>query len=151
MASHFPEAGNLNARNANMYSDVAGPSSSGSGDLFELSGRSNTTCFYYFPTTSTTGRHLGFERDYNYHTAFRACYVIMHKVYWLPIILTFSFLFHRIYKTGQTWSLIWFWVRWPSAPDDLYCELKWPRVHEYNYALEEYVLVTKILPHFKTS
>ena len=33
------------------------------------------------PTTSTSGRHLGFERDYNYHTAFRACYVIMHKVY----------------------------------------------------------------------
>ena len=35
------------------------------------------------PTTSTTGRHLGFERDYNYHTAFRACYVIMHTVYCL--------------------------------------------------------------------
>ena len=32
-------------------------------------------------TTSTTGRHLRFERDYNFHTAFRAFYVIVHKVY----------------------------------------------------------------------
>ena len=48
-ASFFPEAGNLNGRNADMCSDVAGPSSSGSGDLFELLDRSNTTCFYYFP------------------------------------------------------------------------------------------------------
>ena len=32
------------------------------------------------PTTNTTGRHFGFERDYNYHTAFRACYVVMHKI-----------------------------------------------------------------------
>ena len=27
--------------------------------------------FTISPTTSTTGIHLGFERDYNYHTAFR--------------------------------------------------------------------------------
>ena len=27
--------------------------------------------FSIFPTTSTTGVHLGFERDYNYDTAFR--------------------------------------------------------------------------------
>ena len=44
-----PEAGNLNGRNSDMCSDVAGPSSSGSGDLFELSDRSSTTYFYYFP------------------------------------------------------------------------------------------------------
>ena len=25
-------------------------------------------------TTGSTGCHLGFERDYNYHTAFRACF-----------------------------------------------------------------------------
>ena len=48
MASHLPEAGNLNGRNANMCSDVAGPSNSCSWDLFELSGRSNITYFYYF-------------------------------------------------------------------------------------------------------
>ena len=46
---YFPEAGNLNGRNAEMCSDVVGPSSSGSGDLFELSDRSNTTYFYFFP------------------------------------------------------------------------------------------------------
>ena len=45
---------------------------------FQIDHRSLT--FTISPTTSTTGRHLGFERDYNYHyTAFRACYVIMHK------------------------------------------------------------------------
>ena len=36
MASYSPEAGNLNGSNADMCSDVAGRSSSGSGDLFEL-------------------------------------------------------------------------------------------------------------------
>ena len=39
----FPEAVNLNGRNADMCSDVAGSSRSRSGDLFELSGKSNTT------------------------------------------------------------------------------------------------------------
>ena len=34
--SYFPEAGNLDGSNADMCSNVAGPSSSGSGDLFEL-------------------------------------------------------------------------------------------------------------------
>ena len=50
MASYFPEAGNLNGSHADMCSDVTGRSSSGSGDLFELSDRSNTTYFkFYFP------------------------------------------------------------------------------------------------------
>ena len=35
MAWFFPEAGNLNGSNADMCSDVAGPLSSGSGDLFK--------------------------------------------------------------------------------------------------------------------
>ena len=48
VASYFSEAGNLNGSNAFVCSDVAGPSSSGSGYLFELSERSNTTYFYYF-------------------------------------------------------------------------------------------------------
>ena len=47
--SYFSEAGNLNGRNADMCSDVAGPSSSHSRNLFELSGGSNTTYFYYLP------------------------------------------------------------------------------------------------------
>ena len=57
-------------------SDKAGPSSCGSGDLFELSDWSNKTLdpiFYTIsPTASTTGRHLGFERDYDSHTVFRS-------------------------------------------------------------------------------
>ena len=39
-ASYFSEAGNLNGSNADMCFDVAGPSISCSGDLFELSERS---------------------------------------------------------------------------------------------------------------
>ena len=39
MASYFPEARNLNGSNADMCSDVAGPSSSNSGNLLELSER----------------------------------------------------------------------------------------------------------------
>ena len=45
VASYFPEAGNFNGSNADMCSDVAGPSISGSGDLFELSDRSRSRTF----------------------------------------------------------------------------------------------------------
>ena len=64
----YPKAGNLNGSNADMCS-----SSSGAGDLFELLDRSNETIIFTIsPTTSTTGGHLGFERDFNSHTAFRS-------------------------------------------------------------------------------
>ena len=43
MASYFPEARNLIDSNADMCSNVGGPSSNGSGDLFELSDKSNKT------------------------------------------------------------------------------------------------------------
>ena len=59
MTSYFPEAGNVNGSNADMCSDMAGPSSSGSGGLFEFSDRSNTTDP---PITNTTAT---IERDYN--------------------------------------------------------------------------------------
>ena len=49
MVLYFPEARNLTGRNADMCSDVTGLSSSGSGDLFELSDRPSTTYFYYLP------------------------------------------------------------------------------------------------------
>ena len=48
MASYFPEAGNLNGSNAGTCSDVAEPSSSGFGDLFELSDKSNKTNILLF-------------------------------------------------------------------------------------------------------
>ena len=54
---------------------------------FQIDRRSRS--FTISPTTNTTGRHLGFERDYNYHTAFRARDVIMHKVH-LPVIHSYS-------------------------------------------------------------
>ena len=107
MASYFPQAGNLNNSNADMCSDVAGPSIAWATCLsFQIDHRSRT--FTISPTTSTTGRHLGFKRDFNYHTAFRACFVIMHKVYSLDfisgvffIVLT-DFLFSalNIFNTG---------------------------------------------------
>ena len=59
-----------------MCSDVVGPSSSGTGDL---SDRSRSRTFTISPTISTNGRHLGFERDYNSHSAFRD--VLDHHAY----------------------------------------------------------------------
>ena len=47
-----------------MCSDVAGPSSSGSGDLFHFGSSSRSRTSTISPTTSTTGPHLGFEHDY---------------------------------------------------------------------------------------
>ena len=62
MAPCFPEAGNLNGRNANMSSDVTRPLSNGLACLsFEIGQILRT--FTIPPTFSTTGRHLGFERD----------------------------------------------------------------------------------------
>ena len=49
MASYFPEAGNLNGSNADMCSDVAEPSSSGSSDFFEFSDRSNKAIILLCP------------------------------------------------------------------------------------------------------
>ena len=49
MTSYFPEVANLNGSNADWCSDVAWPSSSGTGDLFELSNRSNETIVLLYP------------------------------------------------------------------------------------------------------
>ena len=53
VASYFPEAGNLNGSSADMCSDLAGPSTSGSDDLFEPSDRSNET----YPGTLNRAMH----------------------------------------------------------------------------------------------
>ena len=42
-------------------SDVAGPSSSNLGDLFDFGSSSRSCTLTVSPTTSTTGRHLGFD------------------------------------------------------------------------------------------
>ena len=76
MASYFSKSGNLNGSN---WHDCV---------LMWLGCRvvaraicliSQIPNFYFFPT-STTGRQFGFEGDYNSHTAFWACYVIMHHM-----------------------------------------------------------------------
>ena len=64
-----------------LHSDVAGPLSSLSGICLNFQIGPILRTFTISPTANTTGHHLGFERDYNYHAAFRACYVIMQKVY----------------------------------------------------------------------
>ena len=71
MASYFPEAGNLNGSNADICSDVAGPSSSGWVICLSFQIGLDLVLLLFPPTASTTGRHLGFGRDYNSHTAFR--------------------------------------------------------------------------------
>ena len=48
-ALYFPEVKNLNGLNADMCSDVAGPSRSSLNDLSELSGRSNENIILPFP------------------------------------------------------------------------------------------------------
>ena len=83
MASSFPEAGNLNGSNADMCSDVAGPSRSGADDLFDFGSSSRSRTFAISPTTSITGCHLGFELATTPILPFRACYVIMDKVYFI--------------------------------------------------------------------
>ena len=60
---------------------ITGYSSSGSGDLFDFGSSSICRTFTISSTTSTTGRHLGFERDYRPMLPFAACYVIMHNAY----------------------------------------------------------------------
>ena len=47
--SYLPAVGSLKGRNTYMCSDVAGPSSSGSSDLFELSDMSNETVNLLYP------------------------------------------------------------------------------------------------------
>ena len=81
MASYFLEVGNLNGRNADMC-HVLGPRVAARGICFRFQMGQILRTVTISPITITTGRHLGFERDYNYHTAFRARYVIMfmHKV-----------------------------------------------------------------------
>ena len=45
MASYFPEAGNLRGRNADICSDMAGPSGSGLGDLLVFGSSSRFRTF----------------------------------------------------------------------------------------------------------
>ena len=71
VGSYFHEVGNLNGGNADMCSDVAGLSSSSLGNLFDFGSSSSSCTFTISSTTSTTGHHLGFECDYNFHTAFQ--------------------------------------------------------------------------------
>ena len=62
----FPKR-ETNGSNADTCSDVAGPSSSGSGHLFDFGSSSRSHTLTIFPTTSTIGRHLEFESDLSSH------------------------------------------------------------------------------------
>ena len=82
MAWYFPEAGNLNGSNADMCSNVAGPLSSGSGDLFDFGSSSRSHILLLFPSLPAL---LAAILDLSVTTTpilpFGACYVIMLKVY----------------------------------------------------------------------
>ena len=78
MGSFFPEAGNSNGSNAGMCSDVAGLLSTGSGDLFELSDRSNKTDPVVFsPLLALLVAILDLIVATTPILPFRACYVII--------------------------------------------------------------------------
>ena len=78
MASYFPEVGNLNSSNAGLCSDVAGPTSSGSGDLFEFQIALDHVLLL-FPSLLAI---LAAILDLSMTTMpFWACYIIMRKVY----------------------------------------------------------------------
>ena len=79
MASYFPEAGNLNGCNADMCSDVAGPSSSVSGDFFEFS---DPLLLLFPPMLTLLAAILNLSVTTTPILPFGTCYVIMHKVYW---------------------------------------------------------------------
>ena len=85
MASYFPEAGNLNGRRLTCARMWLGRRVAVRGICLSFQIGQILCTFSISPTTSTTGRQLAFERDYNYHTAFRGCNVIMHKVYWVNL------------------------------------------------------------------
>ena len=66
---------------SDMCSDVAGPSSSGSGDLFELSDSSGSRTFTISPRPALPGAILYLSVTTATLLLFGACCVIMHKVY----------------------------------------------------------------------
>ena len=77
------EEGNLNDSNANICSDVVGTSSSGSGDLFELSDWSNKTDPVLFPPQlALLAAILYLSVTTTVILPFGACY-IMRKVYYI--------------------------------------------------------------------
>ena len=74
----FPEVGNVNGSNADVCSDVAGPSSSGSGDLIELSDRSYKSDPESFTLVAAM---VDLSVTTTLILPFGACYVIMHRVF----------------------------------------------------------------------
>ena len=83
-ASYFPEVRNLNGSNADTSSDVAGLSSRGSGELSDSS-RSRTFTISPIPVLMTTILDLCVTAAPI--LPFGACYVIMHKVYYLDNVV----------------------------------------------------------------
>ena len=82
MASFFPEAGNFNASNADMCSGVAGPSSSGSGDLFDFGSSSRSSSLLLLPLVAppSVAAILDLSVTTTPLLPFWALFVIMHKV-----------------------------------------------------------------------
>ena len=80
MGSYFPEAENLNGSNADICSDVAGPSSSGSGDFSHLGPTLDPVLLLFPPQLTLLAAILDLSMTTTPTLSFGACYVIMHKV-----------------------------------------------------------------------
>ena len=81
IASYFPEGENLNGSNADMRSNVAGPSSSGSGDLFDFGSSSRFRSFTISPLLTLLAAILDLNVTTTPTLPFGACDDIMYKVY----------------------------------------------------------------------
>ena len=80
--------------NTDMCSDVAGAVEYRLGrHVSDFGSSSRSRSFTISRTTSTTGRHRGFERDFNSHFVFRWCYIIMHKVYYIIVNVSLTFVY----------------------------------------------------------
>ena len=80
MASYFPKAGNVNGSNADVCSDVAGPSSSVSGELFYFSSCYRSRAFTIFPLLALLAATLDLSVTTTTILPFEACFVIMHTI-----------------------------------------------------------------------
>ena len=84
MVSYFPEVENLNGSNADMCSDVGGLSSGGSGDLFDFGSSSRSRTFTFFPPLlALMAAILDLSMAKTPRLPFGACYIRMHKIYYL--------------------------------------------------------------------
>ena len=81
MTSYFPEAGNLKGSNADIFSDVTGPSSHGLDDCLSFQIGLDPVLLLFPPLLGLLGAILDLHMTSTPILPFGAFYLIMHKVY----------------------------------------------------------------------